>query len=65
MSEKQLTEDQIDRINKLKQEAIKEIDKIPEKPNRNNVLDDGGVRSEPYYSIGEKYMAKIKAIMDE
>lgn len=64
MSEKQLTADQIDRINKLKQEAIKEIDKIPEKPNRNNVL-DGGVRSEPYYSIGEKYMAKIKAIMDE
>lgn len=63
MNGKQLTEDQLERINKLKEEAIKEIDKIPEKPRR-NVL-DGGVRSEPYYSIGKELMAKIKEIMDE
>lgn len=62
MSGKQLTADQLERINKLKEEAIKKIDKIPEKPRR-NVLDGG--RSEPYCSIGEYYMAKIKAIMDE
>ena len=42
------------RIEKIKQEAIKEIDKIPEGPRR-NVL-DGGVRSEPYYSIGERLL---------
>ncbi len=63
MSEKKLTEDQLARIEKIKQEAIKEIDKIPEGPRR-NVL-DGGVRSEPYYSIGERVRAEIKAIMDE
>lgn len=62
MNGKQLTADQLERINKLKEEAIKKIDKIPEKPRR-NVLDGG--RSEPYYSIGEELMAKIKAIMDE
>lgn len=63
MNGKQLTEDQLERINKLKEEVIKKIDQIPEKPGRNGL--DGGVRSEPYYSIGEYYMAKIKEIMDE
>lgn len=62
MSEKKLTEDQLARIEKIRQEAIKEIDKIPEGPRR-NVLDGG--RSEPYYTIGERVMAEIKAIMDE
>lgn len=62
MSGKQLTEDQMERINKLKQDAIEEVNKIPEGPNR-RVLDGG--RSDPYYSIGEKLMADIKAIMDE
>lgn len=62
MSEKQLTADQIERINKLKQKAIEDIDKMPEGPNR-RVLDGG--RSEPYYSIGEKLMEDIKAVMEE
>lgn len=62
MSEKKLTADQLARIEKVKQEAIKEIEKIPEKPRR-NVLDGG--RSEPYYSIGERVRAEIKAIMEE
>lgn len=62
MSEKKLTADQLDRINKLKQEAIEEISKIPETPNR-KVLDGG--HTEPYYSIGQKYMKKIGAIMEE
>lgn len=64
MSEKKLTEDQLARIEKIKQEAIKEIEKIPEGPRR-NVLDGGGARSEPYYTIGERVRAEIKAIMDE
>lgn len=63
MNGKQLTADQHERINKLKEEAIKKIDKIPEKPGRNGL--DGGVRSEPYYSIGKELMAKIKEIADE
>ncbi|MCM1190523.1 MAG: hypothetical protein NC541_14665 [bacterium] len=62
MSGKQLTADQQARIKKLKEEAIKEVEKIPEGPKR-NVLDGG--RSEPYYSIGEKLRADIKAILDE
>lgn len=62
MSGKQLTEDQMERINKLKQDAIEEVNKIPEGPNR-RVLDGG--RSDPYYLIGEKLMEGIKAIMDE
>lgn len=62
MSERQLTADQIERINKLKQEAIEEISKIPEKPFR-GVLDGG--HSEPYYSIGQKYMKQIGAIMEK
>ena len=62
MKKEQLTADQQNRINKLLEEAKEELDKIPEKPKR-NVLDGG--RSEPYYSIGEKYIAKIKAILDE
>lgn len=64
MSGKQLTEDQQERINKLKEDAIKRIDEIPEKPTQ-NALDANGVCSEPYYSIGEELMAKIKEIMDE
>lgn len=63
MSGKQLTADQQERINKLKEEAIKKIDQIPEKPRRNGL--DGGGPSEPYYSIGKELMAKIKEIMDE
>lgn len=61
MSGKQLTADQQERIKKLKEEAIRKIDQIPEAPSTG--LDYG--RSEPYYSIGEGLMAKIKEIMDE
>lgn len=61
MSGKQLTADQLERINKLKEESIKKIDQIPETPCTG--LDYG--RSEPYYSIWEELMANIKAIMDE
>lgn len=62
MNEKKLTADQLARIEKVKQEAMKEVEKIPER-SRRNVLDGG--RSEPYYSIGEKFMAQVKAIMEE
>ncbi len=62
MNEKKLTADQLARIEKVKQEAMKEVGKIPERPRR-NILDGG--RSEPYYSIGEKFMAQVKAIMEE
>lgn len=62
MNEKKLTADQLARIENVKQDAIKEVEKIPEGP-RKNVLDGG--RSEPYYSIWERAMAKIKAIMEE
>ena len=62
MSAKKLTADQLDRIEKVKQKAIKEIEKIPERPRR-NVLD--GVLTEPYYSIWERVRAEIKAIMEE
>lgn len=62
MNEKQLTANQIGRINKLKQEAIEDIEKIPEGPNR-RILDGG--RSEFYFSIGEKLMADIKAAIEE
>ncbi|MCM1190763.1 MAG: hypothetical protein NC541_15920 [bacterium] len=47
------------------EEAKKELDKIPERPKKNKNMLDGPVRSEPHYSIGEKYAAKIKAILDE
>lgn len=62
MSAKKLTADQLARIEKVKQEAIKEVEKIPERARR-NVLDGG--RSEPYYSIGERVRAEIRAIMEE
>lgn len=62
MSGKQLTEDQMERIKKLRQDAIEEVNNIPEGPNR-RVLDGG--RSNLYYLIGEKLMAGIKAIILE
>ncbi len=65
MSEKKLTADQLARIEKIKQEAIKEVEKIPEPEGpRRNVLDGGG-HPEPYYSIGKRVRAEIKAIMEE
>lgn len=38
MNEKKLTADQLARIEKVKQEAMKEVEKIPERPRR-NILD--------------------------
>lgn len=62
MSEKQLTEDQIKRINKVKEAAIRAVENIPERPNRH--IFDGG-HTEPYWSIGKKAIADIQAIMEE
>lgn len=57
-----MTVEQIERIDKFKRKAKEEIDKIPEDPSR-RVL--AGGRSEPYYLMGEKLMAVIKAVMEE
>ncbi len=62
-NEKQLTEDQQNRINEIKKKWIDEIKKIPEKENTGHLLDCKP--SEPYYSIYKKYMPQIQAIMDE
>ncbi len=54
--------EQIERIDKFKRKAIEEIDKIPEGPSR-RVL--AGGRSKPYYLMGKKLMADIKAVIEE
>lgn len=57
-----MTVEQIERIDKFKRKAKEEIDKIPEGPSR-RVL--AGGRSKPYYLMGKKLMADIKAVIEE
>ncbi|MFW5669284.1 MAG: hypothetical protein ACOCM4_08585 [Acetivibrio ethanolgignens] len=63
MLEKELTDSQKERIDKLREEMKREIAAIPEKKGPYNVLDGG--RSEPYTTILEHYQRMIREIEEE
>lgn len=63
MSEKRLSENQIRRINELKEKWIKEFEEIPPDPTQGRHFD--GPRTTAINKLSQKYMKLIKEIQEE
>lgn len=63
MSEKELSESQINRINELKGKWLKEFEEIPQDPTEGRHLD--GPRTTAINKLSQKYMKLLREIYEE